>query len=282
MSHWISLLQKPENLGETESINTWFDRIASQLLFCSYLVVGDEPHRLVEIEFYYFADAHPDPFTHRDRIQLECGRWYFHRTRGTYRSGSFKGLDLTFGDGQAFGGILIRSIATPDGKLIDGPSLCVDYLLAKAGAMGVAELDEAIASRVAWDTDNPLFLQWVATDNHQFYRSARVGLSLKKAQLSSEMPQYILLPYRYLTEPRRITKGKPYLVLSLYIQGLDSTAIHQLTGCPKQSIQRYIEDFAAGQQEIDFTAYFGIELNSKQLCKLHGTWQANMKKSALK
>ncbi|HAX77412.1 MAG TPA: hypothetical protein DCY88_16650 [Cyanobacteria bacterium UBA11372] len=138
MSNWISLLDKPENLDEGETIETWFNRIASQLLFGCYLVVGNQPHRLVEIEFYYFSETHPDPFTHRAPLQLECGRWYFHRTRGSYRSGSFKGLDLTFGDGQAFGGILIRSLVTPDGKLIDGPSLCVDYLLAKAGVMGVA------------------------------------------------------------------------------------------------------------------------------------------------
>lgn len=282
MSNWVSLLQKPENIAEGEGIESWFNRIASQLLFGSHLVVGNESHRLVEIEFYYFGDAHPDPFTHRDRIQLECGRWYFHRTGDRYRSGSFKGLDLTFGDGQAFGGILIRSIATLDGKLIDGPSLCVDYLLAKAGATRVAELDDAIASRVAWDTESPLVLRAIATPHHQFYRSARVGLSLKKAHLSAKMPQYMLLPYRYLTESRLITKGKPYLVMSLYIQGLDATAIHHLTGCPKQSIQRYIEDFGAGQQEIDFTSYFGIDLNSKQLCKLHGTWHAIAIKSPQK
>lgn len=101
-------------------------------------------------------------------------------------------------------------------------------------------MDRAIASRVAWNTDSPLFLQPVPTHNNQFYRSARVGLSLKKAQITGKMPQYILLSYRYLTETRRITKGKPYLVLYLYLQGLDAIAINQLTGCPKQSIQRYI------------------------------------------
>lgn len=267
-----SVLQKPDNLGEGVEIG--FDSIASQLLFGSDLVVGNESHRLVEIEFYYFGDEHPDPFTHRDLLQLEFGRWYFHRTRGSYRGGSFKGLDLTFGDGKAFGGILIRSIETADGKLIDGPSLCVDYLLAKAGAIAIAELDAAIASRVAWDTESPLVLRWNESDRHQLYRSARVGLSLKKAQLSAQMPQYILLPYRYLTQPRRITKGKLYLVLSLHIQGIDPTIIQQITGCPKQSIIRYIADFEAGLQETDFTPYFGIDFNSKQLCKLHGTWHA--------
>lgn len=282
MSNWLSLLQKPEILGESESIESWFARIASQLLNGSHLVVGDRPHRLVEIEFYYCGDVHPDPFTHRDRLQLEFGRWYFHRTRGMYRGGSFKGLDLTFGDGKAYGGVLIRSIKTPDGILIDGPSLCVDYLLTKAGFNDVAALDEAIGSKVIWDRESPLFLQETdAIEQQQIWRSARVGLSLKKAKASDQMPRYIMLPYRYLTEPRRISKGKPYLVLSLYAQGIDPTTIQQLTGSTKQSIQRYIDDFEAGRLEIDFTSYFGMDLNPKLLCKLHGTCHAIARTSGL-
>lgn len=37
-------------------------------------------------------------------------RRYFHRTGGTYRAGTFKGLDITIGtDEKNYGGILIRS-----------------------------------------------------------------------------------------------------------------------------------------------------------------------------
>ena len=64
----------------------------------------------MEVEVYYHAADHPDPFAHRDPAQLHVGRWYFHRTGGTYRGGSFKGLDLAFGGSAAHAGVLIRGI----------------------------------------------------------------------------------------------------------------------------------------------------------------------------
>src|ERR1043165_4334096 len=120
MSLWHTLLQPPADFSDGPVADRWFTQIADRLLQGTQLIVGKQPHRFVEAEFYYYNDQHPDVFAHRDPLQLHVGRWYFHRTRGTYRSGSFKGMDLTFGDGKAFGGILIRSIERPDGILIDG------------------------------------------------------------------------------------------------------------------------------------------------------------------
>ena len=274
MSEWRALFQKPDDVSD--GVAGWFDRIAAQLLSGSQLVVGGEPHRFVEVEFYYCGDAHTDTFTHRDPIQRECGRWYLHRTHGVYRGGSFKGFDLTFGDGKAFGGALIRGIEGPDGKLIDGPSLCVDYLLARTGLREVATLDAAIGERAAWDSDNPLRLQSVhASAPRSLWRSARVGLSLKRVKKTSDAPRFIMRPYRYLTEPSRTSKGKLLLVLALHAQGTDPETIRRLTDSPRQTIQRYIEDFEAGRAERDFSPYFGIDLGPKELCRLHGAWHAN-------
>jgi hypothetical protein len=239
------------------------------------LLVGSEPHRFTEIEFYYFGELHPDPFTHRDPIQKECGRWYFHRTRGVYRGGSFKGFDLTFGGREAFGGVLIRGLEAPDGTLIDGPSLCVDHLLARTEAADVATLDEAIAERVAWDEENPLQLEWKDTpEERPLLRSSRVGLSLKRSKKSPEPPRYIMRRYRYLSEPRRISKGKLHMVLALHAQGLSIDQIHARTGCPRQTIQRYVADFEEGRLQVDFDPYYGIDLSPKDLCRLHGTWHS--------
>src|SRR5262249_12340 len=109
------------------------------------------------------------------------------------------------------------------------------------------------------------------------HRSARVGLSLKKAKPASEMPRYIIRHYRYLTEPRRTAKGKTYLVLALHTQGMDATAIQQLTGGTKQAIQRSLADFEEGRQSADFAPFFGKDLSPKDLCRLHGTWHAKWK-----
>jgi hypothetical protein len=274
MSNWLNLLQKPDNLAEVGSVEIWFTKIAQELLNNSQLKVGDESYRILEIEFYCFSEEHPDVFTHQDQLQKECGRWYFHRVSGEYKNGSFKGMDLTFGNGTMRGGILIRSMESSDSILTCGPCLCVDNLLLKTNSKDVPSLDLAIDSRVAWHPDNPLRLEVAPTQSrqNQLFRSGRVGLSLKKAKSSPEMPWYILRPYRYLTQPKKVSKGKAYLVLSLYAQGVSIEEINQITGSPKLTIQKYIADFELGRQEKDFSIYFSIELNPKELCKLHGTW----------
>lgn len=266
-----SFLRSPDPLPAGVSLCAWFDELARQLLTDCNLLITGQPHRIVEIEFYYHSPDHPDPFTHRDPMQQEFGRWYFHRAGGTYRNGSFKGLDLAIGNVDAHGGILLRGLETPDGKLVDGPSLLVNHLLTVTGTEGIAALDAAINGRLAWDASSPLRLEAVATDDpRRVFRSARVGLSLKRARGNTEMPRFILRPYRYLTEPRRTAKGKLLLVLALYTEGLDVDTIHQLTGCPRRSIVRYLQEFEVGRQEVNFEPYFGVELEPSALCRLYG------------
>lgn len=278
MSDWQGILNKPPETHNSDELLGWFTRMAQCLLNELTFVAAGRPHRFAEIEFYYHGEGHPDIFTHRDPIQQQYGRWYFHRTQGEYRSGSFKGLDLAFGEGTNFGGVLIRCIGTPDGNLIDGPSLCVDHLLKETGMDTVAALDKAIDGRRAWDGGNLLRLERAEPPRNQpLYSSGRVGLSLKRFKSSSTATRYILRPYRFLSEPNRIKKGKTYLVLALHAQGKSAAEISQLTGSPGRSVQKYIEDFEAGKSEADFGRYFGIDLSTGDLCRLHGTWYAQMK-----
>jgi hypothetical protein len=274
VSRWQQLLTEPGELATDAGHEAWFDVIASRLLCGCTLLVGNEPHRFTEIEFYYHGGAHLDPFTHRDPIQKQTGLWYFHRTGGIYRGGSFKGFDLTFGGTGAFGGVLIRGLETEDGTLIDGPSLSVDHLLARTEAGDVATLDEAIEARPCWDTDNPLHLVWRDEIQDRFVlKCARVGLSLKKYRTAEPPTQYILKRYRYLSEPRRISKGKLHMSLGLYAQGSDVAQVRERTGCTRGALERYIADFEEGKKEADFDGYFGIELGPKELARLHGLWQ---------
>jgi hypothetical protein len=220
VSSWPELLQRPAGAEDDKRPEGWFTRVAERLLHGSRLVVARQPHRFAEVEIYYCGEAHPDTFTHRDPIQLEQGRWYFHRTAGVYRSGSFKGFDLSFGDGRAFAGVLIRGLDKPDGTRIDGPSLCVDHLLDAAGAATVAALDKAVGGRAAWDRDNSLLLQDAGEgERRPVLRTARVGLSLKRAKRTGDAPRYIMRRYRYLAEPRKTAKGKPHMVLALHADG---------------------------------------------------------------
>src|SRR5579875_123394 len=198
MSDWTALFRK------RGSLDAWFTRMAELLLNGSQLVVAGQPYRLVEIEFYYWSPTHPDPFTHRDPIQFHLGYWYFHRTRGVYRGGSFKGLDLTFGQGKTSGGVLIRGLQKPDGTLIDGPSLCVDHLLKATGAATVAELDQAINKRLAWEKGNPLRLERTTIlEKRPLFRSPRVGLRIRARTApspdlvsSTQAMRFLMRPYR--------------------------------------------------------------------------------------
>ena len=88
----------------------WFDEIAGCLFNKTALVskfVNDDKkeeeylYRIGEIEFYYYDEEnHPDIFCHIAEPQKTKGCWYIHQS----------GMDITFGDGKNFGGILIRAI----------------------------------------------------------------------------------------------------------------------------------------------------------------------------
>jgi hypothetical protein len=272
---WPKLLARPADFADGPAADEWFARIAERLLTGCRLVAGGKPHRLVEVEVYYHGPGHQDVFAHRDPVQLHPGRWYFHRTRGQYRGGSFKGLDLSFGgkaDGKlAYGGVLFRGLVDDSGMQIDGPSLLVDYLLSKTGHTSVAQLDAEIGPRVAWDPTNPVRLEDLpGPEDRDVLRTARVGLSLRRSRPGSPAVRFLVRPYRFLTEPRRTAKGKTHMVLALLQRGETPERIRELTNAPPASIRRYAAEFEAGERETNADGYFGRELSTADLCRLHG------------
>jgi hypothetical protein len=267
-AEWSTLLRRPEGHNPWDA---WFDRLAHYLLNGCRLVANGQPYRLIEVEVYYHGTGHEDPFVHCDPLQLENGLWYFHRTRGTYREGSFKGLDLTFGDGEAFGGVLFRGLQTPCGSVVDGPSLLVDTLLQATNSPRIADLDNAIAGQSAWDVHNVLRLQSLpGSQSFRIFRTARVGLTLKRATPGDGRESYLLRRYRYLSEPRQTAKGKVLLTLALLQEGHDLDSIAELTGCPLAVLRRYQAEFTIGQAERDYTPYYGRDLTAAEWCRLHG------------
>ncbi len=271
-------LTRPAGTTDAVAIHAAFSTIADRLINQCRLMVLDQPHRLAEVEFYYHSPEHPDTFAHRDPLQEERGRWYFHRTRGTYRGGSFKGFDLTFGAPGAHGGILIRSLEKPDGSLVDGPSLSVDHLLTTTKCAAVAVLDGRIAGRKAWDSTSPLHLQEASPgEPKSLLATARVGLTLKKAGSAEEPRRYVVSRYRFLSEPRRLSKGKLHAVLALHQDGKTIDEILARTGCPRKTIERYVADFRQGEQDASFDPFVGAELGPSELCQLHGVARSVLK-----
>jgi hypothetical protein len=275
MTTLAELSRRPAALTADAQFQPWFAEVAARLLNgCDFLVAGRR-YRLAEVEMYYSGPDHHDPFAHRDPVQLEHGRWYFHKTRGEYRGGSFKGLDLALGDGTAHFGILIRTVVEPEGAVLDGPCVTVDHILAQTKAASVAVLDSIIAARSIWDTSSPLaVVEAEQPRDAVVYATSRVGLSLKKARGRPEMPRFLGRSYRFLTEPASISKGKVHLVAALSRAGHSPEAIREIIGMPRKTIDRYLADFALGTHAEDFDAYVGKDLSTGELCKLLGTWYA--------
>lgn len=257
-----------------------FTTLAQQFLNQTYLAIAGENHRIVEIEFYYYNVKHRDPFAHCHPLQLTENRWYFHRQGKSYRGGTFKGVDLTFGDDRTYGGILLRSLEQADGSLVNGSCNCVNYMLQRTDYETVAELDAAIGDRHARDRNAPLFLQSADIPERPVFVTARVGLSLKRAQSHPDMPAYLLQPYRYLTTPR-ISKGKIYLVLALHLQGRSQEEIRQLTKCPQSKLQQYFQAYNRGREQVNAAPYYGKTLTALDICQLHAIAQKSQNLSQI-
>lgn len=252
--------------------DAWFRAIAHALLHAT-LWVGEQPHAIVELEFY-FADPqgeHRDPFAHGHALQLGCATWYLHRQGKSYRGGTYKGIDLTFGPPHAHGGILIRSLRDPSGKLVCGSSLCVDHLLAQTGHADVAALDRAIAGRTIDDAANPLRLSTTMPEPAlTIHSTARVGLTLKRVDEHPTMVDYIARRDRFLSAPGELAKGRTQLAIAMHEDGLASASIAASIGSPKRSIDGWIAAYDEGRTWPDTRPLWGKAIESLDLCRLLG------------
>ena len=274
-----------------------FRDVADLLLNRTTLRIAGHPHRFTELELYFTGHAHADPFTHGDPMQQQLGTWYFHRSGQRYRSGTYKGLDLSFGSPEAFGGILVRGVerlgAAP--ALIDGPCMVVDHILALTASASI----EALVSRFdlaidradsakrrshavraqgevaieSTDRRSPLHVELDAGSGRglEVYATPRIGLTLKKGNTEARR-QFIARPYRFLSEPGRIRKGKPHLVTALHRQGWSPAAIAAVTGSRASVIQGYVDAFEAGRRRP--ISELAGELSTAEVCALFGACAA--------
>ncbi len=273
MFSWQSLLQLPTDCVSDQAFVSWFQTIADVLLRSSRLVINGASHRLTEVEFYYHSATHPDPFSHRHSLGKQIGRWYLHRSGEGLRNGNYKGLDVTFGNESAFGGILFRSLETPENTLIDGPSLLVDYIMKQTRIDSVRDLNSRLLPHLAWNDQGPIYLQWnERNDALRIWQSSRIGMSLKRNDHPEARLSYFFKRYRFLTEPRRIRKGRLSLCLNLLKDGLRPEEIKVLTGCPLRSLHQYQANIETGKGRREPMRFLGRELNPREICELYGTW----------
>ncbi len=267
-----ALMPAPE--AEEVAYPVAFGKMAHLLLNEATLFVAGLPHRLTEVEFYFNGGKHLDSFAHGFEIQKHFGKWYFHRMGNEYRSGSYKGLDVAIGHNDWPGGVLIRGVEPLDGKseLLDGPCMFVDHLLELNGAPDIASLVAKFDLSIDKPAQgsSPLFFERTEDRKRPVLTSARVGLSLKKSA-SAARQHFLAKPYRYLTEPGRIKKGRVQLVLGLHVSGMSAAQISQLTGTSVSNATKYIKLFEQGRSRSP--EQFRGDLGTNELCEVLGACQ---------
>ncbi len=229
--------------------------LAYNLLNTTILYINNVPHRICETEAYYINTFYyPDPFIHGDELQKTSGQWYFHRQNGKkYKGGTFKGLDLTCGNSQDYGGFLIRSIMSmTDNHLIEGPCLVVDYILQLCQCQNIADF----VQKYGTDGKNNSALYYISDPNlniEEIYRGPRVGLTLKNP--SSDKLRYIMALLRFLIYPHRIKKYMATIVIELYKRG--EANIAAITRLRQKLIDKYILIYKQAQgQHMDYIGTF--------------------------
>lgn len=202
--------------------------LADYLLNDVDLVSNGKQYHLAEIELYLKSDDHPDPFVHGDEHQKQPGCWYFHRQNGKgYKSGTYKGLDFTFGrsNEEVYGGMLIRAIFDPTtDTLIEGPCNVVNTLI---GAKTLEQYVSWLSRRVVPSTipvpvtkQKALTLVKLPRPRHiNTHVSSRVGLTLKKG-LGNNRADYLMRPYRFTTHPDKLKKMPSTVFMGEYLREL--------------------------------------------------------------
>ncbi len=207
----IKLFGKNREKIDYENVNgDLINRIAKSLLLKHVIVVNDVEYRICEIEFYIKSKNHNDSYTHCDPIQRMFGKWYFHRYgNGSYKNGTYKGMDLTLGSNNTYLGVLIRSIYNSDtDEITEGPCRVVNKILEHYGSSNVADYMQ--------DKENPLYARTkgnfyikrdVRLQKYTVYCGPRIGLSDK-------YPEFRMKNYRFVIMKDRIKKEKSKLMIS--------------------------------------------------------------------
>jgi len=158
------------------------------------------------------------------------------------------------------------------GALLDGSCLVVDHILRLTGSTSIASLVGTFDISIDHPLDgasSPLYIALgsAAGERSRVFESGRVGLTLKKGP-TEDRQRFLAKPYRFLTAPREVKKGKHYIVLSLYRQGVDEEEIAALTGVSRANVAKYASAYNAGKKQSPEA--FAGELSSDELCALLG------------
>ncbi|HAH25010.1 MAG TPA: hypothetical protein DCL77_14860 [Prolixibacteraceae bacterium] len=190
-----------------EKIEADFKRIANDLLNNWILKVEDALYRITELEFYYRnIESHNDTYIHGHKLQKEKGKWYFHGS----------GIDLTFGNGESHGGILIRAICKINDKhekYCYGPLNCILEIFSNLTSIYKPEMSFCLIPAIEgmFIVEKPIC-------------APRVGLNPEKD------PIMYAKHYRYLVMPKQKHADKTAIVEAMKNQNYPEAEINNIWG----------------------------------------------------
>ena len=191
-------------------------QLAKYLLFETHIVVNNNSYRMLEIELYVYNDKHNDIFTHCHTEQKNMLTWYFHQMsekENSYKGGTYKGMDITCGIDDGYGGILIRSIMNEtDNTVIEGPCKVVNEILEKTGQDCIKNLvvDKLNNDKSCLNNDL-LKLEEKCYDNVDMFYAPRIGLSMKGSNIE-EKKIWVNQNYRFIVFKDKIKKEKTKMI----------------------------------------------------------------------
>lgn len=218
-----------------------FDKIADFLMNNCILNIAENRYKIMEIEFYYYDKMHKDTNTHKAEAQKQSNTWYLHQFKesDSFKSGNYKGIDITFGNKESYGGILIRGIKNiKTGDIIAGPSKCVDEIMNKLEISDIKKLAEKIFNKDIVETKvlNICFSE--TTNSEILFRSSRYGLVKED--------EFFSYPYRYVKNDSDYRKDKNFKekTLTYYyslVLGIDEKEIKKFSDLKNLDLRKFIE-----------------------------------------
>jgi hypothetical protein len=192
--------------NKDEISHNMFDYVSQLLLNETYLIINKLKFRICEIEFYLYSKDHKDKYVHCCQDQLEYGKFYFHKfANGTYKNGTFKGMDITLGTNNNYCGILIRSMYDITNKIfISGPCNCVNKILELYEIKSINEFANNSLLNVLNNNHNFVLKNRYKYTYLPLYYGPRIGLSDKYEDFQFKK-------YRYIISIKHVKKNKKAL-----------------------------------------------------------------------
>lgn len=263
-------------------------QICEMLLKNSILLIAEIPHLICEVEVYVNKKGvHEDTFTHAHKDQRSSMGWYFHKRGSTFREGTYKGVDLTLGNGDNLAaGILIRMIRPlqiDDEHLqeagpppTEGPSLVVDQILKLNKCGSILQFVDANNVKNAREcTGLRLIHNCNPAEAFRTLRAPRVGLTLK----NPSHLRWIAKRYRFATAqcvPAKIRVG--FVAVLIFEAERTFDEIAEMSGVTKKKVEQWAKIVKApceGEGEIHWI-YNADVRKVETVCKIVNAFDAEI------